>query len=32
VFCHWDESEVYQFSAEQADLVLPDPAEEIALE
>ena len=29
VWCHWEASEVYQFSAEQADLVLQDPASEI---
>ena len=28
VWCHWAESEVYQFSAAQADLVIHDPAED----
>ena len=28
VWCHWEASEVYQFSAEQADLVIQDPASE----
>ncbi|MEO6126287.1 MAG: ABC transporter ATP-binding protein [Ilumatobacteraceae bacterium] len=28
VWCHWGASEVYQFSADQADLVIQDPAEE----
>jgi len=28
VWCHWEASEVYQFSADQADLVLADPAED----
>ena len=28
VWCHWDASEVYQFSADQADLVIHDPAED----
>ena len=28
VWCHWAASEVYQFSADQADLVIQDPAEE----
>ena len=32
VWCHWQADEVYQFSAEQADLVLQDPADEPALE
>ncbi len=32
VWCHWSANEVYQFSAEQADLVLQDPAEEVAVE
>jgi len=26
VWCHWAPSEVYQFSAAQADLVLAEPA------
>jgi len=26
VWCHWEASEVYQFSADQADLVIQDPA------
>jgi len=30
VWCHWAASEVYQFSADQADLVIQDPAEEPA--
>jgi spermidine/putrescine transport system ATP-binding protein len=28
VWCHWDPAEVYQFSADQADLVIQDPASE----
>ncbi|MCB9395237.1 MAG: ABC transporter ATP-binding protein [Acidimicrobiaceae bacterium] len=28
VWCHWNDSEVYQFSADQADLVLVEPAED----
>jgi spermidine/putrescine transport system ATP-binding protein len=30
VWCHWAASEVYQFSADQADLVIHDPAEDLA--
>ena len=28
VFCHWSDADVYQFSADQADLVLVQPAED----
>ena len=30
-WCHWEASEVYQFSADQADLVLVEPAEDPTL-
>ncbi len=31
VWCHWNASDVFQFSADQVDLVIHDPAEDVAI-